>query len=186
MCRGCWRLFYSRCPPSECVLCLQTDLSDMPGSHLTTTNCYLMTRSSLLLMQRCYPSGFACHLGAMSDKLVPSSSLAEPVWAGILRWYLPFVVVFFAIYVPLVILVHAYIALAIDCRILDTCASTVDSSVSAFRYSLHSIIDVPLPVGLMHAYMTALEEEMNSLVVRLSLRFLNAQDPAREGVQDAK
>ena len=92
----------------------------------------------------------------MSDELVPSSSLAEPVWAGILRWYLPFVVVFFAIYVPLVILVRAYIALAIDCRILDTCASTVDSSVSAFRYSLHSIIDVPLPVGLMHAYMTAL------------------------------
>ena len=145
-----------------------------------------MTRSSLLLMQRCYPSGFACHLGAMSVGLVPSSSLAEPVWAGILRWYLPFVILFFLLYIPLLISFHVYIGRAMDCRVLDTCASAVYSSVLAFRYSLHSIADVPLPVGLMHAYMTALEEEMNNLVVRLSVRFLNAENPVREGALEAK
>lgn len=46
-------------------------------SHLT--NCYTMTRSSPLLLQRCYTSALACYLGLMPGKLVPASVLAEPV-----------------------------------------------------------------------------------------------------------
>ncbi|KAF8607113.1 hypothetical protein BDV93DRAFT_603777 [Ceratobasidium sp. AG-I] len=166
---------------------LEAILLEMPTYHLTTTNCYLMTRSSLLLMQRCYPSAFACHLGAMSDELVPSSSLAEPVWAGILRWYLPFVILFFLFYIPLLICFHVYIGRLVNCHALDDCVqrSVVPRPLSAFLHSLHSIVDVPLPVGLMHAYMTALEQEMNDLVVRLSVRFLDAAHPAREGAPGA-
>lgn len=141
-----------------------------------------MTRSSLLLMLRCYPSAFACHLGAMSDILIPSSCLAEPVWAGILQWYLPFVAVFFLLYVPPVILFHLYLKMYINCHAFDACAEALMPRwISALRYSLHSILDAPLPVGLMHSYMTALEQRMNELVVRLSAQFLITKGPASDG-----
>lgn len=124
----------------------------------------------------------------MSDELVPSSSLAEPVWFGIVRWYLPFVVIFFLAYIPLLVLFHTYVGDLAYCHALHSCVEVfvVPKPLSAFLHSLHSILDVPLPVGLMHAYMTALEEEMNELVVRLSARFLTVDGLVREGASETR
>jgi hypothetical protein len=137
-----------------------------------------MTRSSLLLLQRCYPTAFGCHLGAISSGLVPPSVLVEPVWAGLLRWYLPFTIMFFLLYIPLLLLFHTYVGGIMDCQC--TFVYTVPRVIIAFRFALHSIIDVPLPVGVMHAYMTALEGHMNNLVARLSVQFLGTRAPGTD------
>ncbi|KAG9091738.1 hypothetical protein FRC06_000393, partial [Ceratobasidium sp. 370] len=100
---------------------LEAILLEMPTYHLTTTNCYFMTRSSLLLLQRCFPDSFACFMGSASGELVASSDLAEPVWAGLLRWYLPFVIMIFLLYFPLVILGHFIAVNMFACRNLWAC-----------------------------------------------------------------
>lgn len=152
-------------------------------SHLTTTNCYFMTRSSLLLLQRCFPTSFACYIGSSSGELIASSNLAEPVWAGLLRWYLPFVILIFVLYVPIVAVAHVFFYRMISCRQLvcpmefwgpNSGAGMVTGLshiMQALRLSVHGILDVPLPVGLLHAWMTALEVTMNDLVVRLSTQY---------------
>ncbi|KAG9080021.1 hypothetical protein FRC06_007170, partial [Ceratobasidium sp. 370] len=114
---------------------LEAILLEMPTYHLTTTNCYFMTRTSLLLLQQCYPTAFACYLGPMSGELVPASDLMEPVWTGV-----------------------------------------ASPELVALRLALHSLIDVPLPVGIMHAYTTSLESSMNKLVERLSREFLGTRE----------
>ncbi|KAF8593348.1 hypothetical protein BDV93DRAFT_529903 [Ceratobasidium sp. AG-I] len=162
---------------------LEAILLEMPAYHLTTTNCYFMTRTSLLLFQRCYPKAFACHFGPMSGELVSGSDLAEPVWAGLLKWYLPFVVFFVLAYVPPVVIFHVVIARLMDCRGLQECyqypANSLPRELLAMRMALHSIVDVPLPVGLLHSYMTALEGRMNDLIMRLSVQFLGDDAQAR-------
>ncbi|KAG8735615.1 hypothetical protein FRC12_017979, partial [Ceratobasidium sp. 428] len=62
---------------------LEAVLLEMPTYHLTTANCYVMTRTSLLMLQRLHPSVFACCLGSMSGELVDGVELAEPVWVGV-------------------------------------------------------------------------------------------------------
>ncbi|KAG9100186.1 hypothetical protein FRC06_004461 [Ceratobasidium sp. 370] len=47
--------------------------------------------------------------------------------------------------------------------------------IISFRFALHSIIDVPLPLGVVHAYMTALEQKMSRLVDALAAQFLSAE-----------
>lgn len=113
----------------------------------------------------------------MSGVLVAASDLAEPVWAGMLRWYLPFVIIFFLVYIPPMVMFHVYVGRLIECHGFDACVVWIVAprELQALRYSLHSVVDVPLPVGLVHAYMTALETQMNVLVVRLSLQFLGVQ-----------
>ncbi|KAG8678215.1 hypothetical protein FRC08_017970 [Ceratobasidium sp. 394] len=37
--------------------------------------------------------------------------------------------------------------------------------------AIHGIIDVPLPIGILHAWMTALEVRMNNLVTSLSTEY---------------
>ncbi|KAF8607114.1 hypothetical protein BDV93DRAFT_552863, partial [Ceratobasidium sp. AG-I] len=162
---------------------LEAILLEMPAYHLTTTNCYFMTRTSLLLFQRCYPKVFACHFGPMSGELVSGSDLAEPVWAGLLKWYLPFVLFCVLAYVPLVVIFHVIIARLMDCRGLQKCyeypANVLPRALLALRTALHAIVDVPLLVGLLHSYMTALEGRMNDLVVRLSVQFVGDGAQAR-------
>ncbi|KAG8723458.1 hypothetical protein FRC09_003264 [Ceratobasidium sp. 395] len=160
---------------------LEAILLEMPTYHLTTTNCYFMTRSSLLLLQQCYPTVFACYIGSMSGELVQAADLAEPVWEGLIRWYLPFVLLFFLVYIPFVVLVHMHISNLAMCHRLTNCAFyqwkyKVYPEITALRFALHAIIDVPLPTGILHAYMTALESAMNKLVERLSRGFLGARE----------
>ncbi|KAG9085666.1 hypothetical protein FS749_004242 [Ceratobasidium sp. UAMH 11750] len=160
---------------------LEAILLEMPTYHLTTTNCYFMTRTSLLLLQRCYPKAFACYLGSLSGELVPASDLIEPVWTGVVRWYLPFVVLFFMAYLPLVVAIHMQLSMFVRCHWqLASCPhfpydGRPGLTVMALRLALHSLIDVPLPTGIMHAYMTALESAMNELVERLSREFLGTR-----------
>ncbi|CAE6424747.1 unnamed protein product [Rhizoctonia solani] len=157
---------------------LEGILLEMPNySHLTTANCYLMTRSSLILLHRCCPAAFACYLGPPSGELISPSLLAEPVWAGLLRWYLPFVVTFFMIYFPLLILLHQFLYMSFDCFI--TC-TTGNKLLRAVDYALHSILDVPLPIGLIHSYMTSLEVQVNRLVVNISTQFFRIRSAPME------
>ena len=110
----------------------------------------------------------------MTGKPIPGSELAEPVWTGLIEWYLPFVVLFFLVYIPLVGVIH---------YLMGTVVSYGEPSKSggyhllynAFRTAMHPIFDGPLPIGVIHAYMTSLEEEMNDLIVRLLTQFLEIQ-----------
>ncbi|KAF8597578.1 hypothetical protein BDV93DRAFT_547870 [Ceratobasidium sp. AG-I] len=151
---------------------LEAILLEMPTYHLVTTNCYFMTRSSLLLLQRCFPTSFACYLGSASGELVRHSELAEPVWAGLLRWYLPFVIAVFIIYLPAVIFTQVILA-----------GTTKGGGFAdSLRISAHAIIDIPLPVGLLHAWITSLEVRMNDLVLRIATEYqgiLAREDPER-------
>ncbi|KDN40386.1 hypothetical protein RSAG8_08149, partial [Rhizoctonia solani AG-8 WAC10335] len=158
---------------------LEGILVEMPNYHLTTANCYLMTRSSLILLHRCCPAAFACYLGPPSGELISPSLLAEPVWRGLLRWYLPFIVTFFMIYFPLLILLHRFLYMSFDCFI--TC-TTGNKMLRAVDYALHSILDVPLPIGLIHSYMTSLEVQTNRLVVNISTQFFRIRNTHTEPV----
>lgn len=108
----------------------------------------------------------------MSGELMPGSDLAEPVWAGLIKWYLPVVVIFFMLYIPPVVFIHTFLATSVNCGDPLSCAGAFAPSKAfyAFRMALHAIFDGPLPIGLMHGYMTSLEEEMNELVVRLLMQ----------------
>ncbi|QRV99094.1 transmembrane protein [Ceratobasidium sp. AG-Ba] len=168
---------------------LEAILLEMPTYHLTTTNCYFMTRSSLLLLNRCFPSSFACFMGSTSGDLVASSELAEPIWAGLLRWYLPFVITVFLFYFPMLVLAHITVSNGLRCGELWVCPiddtllgpdkpNTMVATVAhmsrldvALRLAPHGLVDVALPAGILHAWMTALEVEMNNLVTRLSAEY---------------
>ncbi|KAG9074785.1 hypothetical protein FS749_013624 [Ceratobasidium sp. UAMH 11750] len=164
---------------------LEAILLEMPTYHLTTTNCYFMTRSSILLLQRCFPNSFACFMGSASGKFIASSELAEPDWAGLVRWYLPFVITMFALYLPLVTFAHCMVANAFACQKIRVCPVHIWSIGSIYwdglvslprvtqglRAATHGIVDVPLPIGILHAWMTALEVRMNNLVTSLSTEY---------------
>lgn len=70
-----------------------------------------------------------------------------------------------------------------NCDVIADCSpeGSLGKFFTVLRYSLHTILDAPLPVGLMHSYMTALEERMNKLVVRLSGQFLVVDESTRSG-----
>ncbi|CAE6533106.1 unnamed protein product [Rhizoctonia solani] len=148
---------------------LEGVLLEMPAYHLTTANCYLMTRSSLLLLQRCYPHAFECYLGGTSSEPIDSSSLAEPVWTGLVRWYLPFAALFMSVY--LFLLVTTYYLMSAQFTF-----STHTRVAYGARYALHYGFDVPLPLGFIHAYMNSLETSANTIVVNLSAQFLIMRD----------
>ncbi|CAE6436179.1 unnamed protein product [Rhizoctonia solani] len=150
---------------------LEAILLEMPTYHLVTTNCYFMTRSSLLLLQRCFPTSFACYMGSTSDQLVDASQLAEPIWAGLIKWYLPFAIIICLIYFPLLTTGHVLMNGAFDCG--TWCRGNLEPRVALYRslrLSLHGM-DVPLPLAILHAWMTALEVRMNELVMRLSAQY---------------
>ncbi|CAE6409834.1 hypothetical protein ACGC1H_006491 [Rhizoctonia solani] len=151
---------------------LEAILLEMPTYHLITTNCYFMTRSSLLLLQRCFPTSFTCHMGSTSAELIHASELAEPIWAGLLKWYLPFASAIFLLYFPLLVTGHLFFNNMLECGKYWECEEKLSSmAVSrALRLALHGL-DVPLPLGLLHAWMTSLEVRMNDLVVRLSTQY---------------
>ncbi|KAJ1301310.1 hypothetical protein OPQ81_003712 [Rhizoctonia solani] len=153
---------------------LEAILLEMPAYHLVTTNCYFMTRSSLLLLQRCFPTSFSCYIGSTSDQPIHASQLAEPIWAGLLKWYLPFAISIFLLYFPLVILGHVVLDNMFECGSPWTCAEKPDGPqmvvYRALRLAIHGI-DVPLPLGLLHMWMTSLEVRMNDLVMRLSTQY---------------
>lgn len=186
--RGYWKLFSGRCQLSESPR-NQKATSLTQSSHLTTANCYFMTRSSLLLMQRCYSSAFACFLGTTSDTLIHPSALAQPIWAGLLRWYLPFVVLFFLSYISLLMMSYHLIWYTVGCiddrYIFRSNACHLSRATMAIVYAMHSLLDAPLPVGMMHAYMTTLEVAMNKLVVDLSSQFLETHDTKPVSVPSA-
>jgi hypothetical protein len=135
-----------------------------------------MTRSSLLLLQRRYPEAFECHLGSASSEVTAPSLLAEPVWAGVVRWYLPFVILFFLIYFPLLVMMHTSIYAHLGCSVSMSRNCKATKLVQGLRYSLHSILDVPLPVGLVHTYLNSLENSMNTTVMKLSAQFMTARN----------
>ncbi|KDN34512.1 hypothetical protein RSAG8_12385, partial [Rhizoctonia solani AG-8 WAC10335] len=47
-------------------------------------------------------------------------------------------------------------------------------AMHGMRYALHFGFDVPIPVGLIHAYMNSLETSANTIVINLSTQFLTA------------
>ncbi|KAH7345438.1 hypothetical protein B0J17DRAFT_639895 [Rhizoctonia solani] len=158
---------------------LEGILLEMPNYHITTANCYLMTRSSLILLHRCCPTAFACYLGSPSGELISASLLAEPVWAGLLRWYLPFVAAFFMLYYPLLIILHRFLYMSFDCFVTCNAGNKLLRSVV---YALHSILDVPLPIGIIHSYMNSLEVQINKLVVNISTQFFRIRNSHAEPV----
>ncbi|KAG8774225.1 hypothetical protein FRC12_002101 [Ceratobasidium sp. 428] len=122
-----------------------------------------------------------------SGELVASSDLAEPIWAGLLRWYLPFVITILLIYFPLLVLAHYVFGNLLGCQKVWVCPIsegpgvdgtmepifiwTLSNLSQGLRLGVHGILDVPLPIGLLHAWMTALEIRMNNLVTRLSSEY---------------
>lgn len=145
-----------------------------------------MTRSSLLLLLQCFPTSFACFLGSSSGELVPASGLAEPVWAGLLHWYLPFVIIILALYIPPIIAAHVILINLLRCKhvmcpmdiwggaglgIGGLGQSPLSISLEALRLAAHGLIDVPIPIGILHAWITVLEVRMNGLVSRLSAQY---------------
>ncbi|CAE6456185.1 unnamed protein product [Rhizoctonia solani] len=161
---------------------LEGILLEMPNYHLTTANCYLMTRSSLILLHRCCPTAFACYLGSPTGELISAALLAEPVWAGLLRWYLPFVAAFFMIYYPLLIILHRFLYMSFDCFVTCNAGNKLLRSVV---YALHSILDVPLPIGIIHSYMNSLEVQINKLVVNISTQFFRIRSSRAEPVPES-
>ncbi|CAE6426524.1 unnamed protein product [Rhizoctonia solani] len=148
---------------------LEGVLLEMPTYHLTTANCYLMTRSSLLLLQTCYPHSFECYLGGALGEAVTPSFLAEPVWTGLIRWYLPFAMIFLLVYMCLLVitdyLISGHFAFSVELR-----------AVYGLRLALHYGFDLPLPLGLLHTYMNSLEIAANTIVMNLSTQFLRVHD----------
>ncbi|CAE6402233.1 unnamed protein product [Rhizoctonia solani] len=148
---------------------LEGVLLEMPTYHLTTANCYLMTRSSLLLLQTCYPHSFECYLGESLGEAVTPSCLAEPVWTGLIRWYLPFAMIFLLVYIILLVttyyIISGHFAFSREVR-----------AVYGVRLALHYGFDLPLPLGLLHTYMNSLEVSANTIVVNLSAQFLRVRD----------
>ncbi|KAG8703798.1 hypothetical protein FRC09_003936 [Ceratobasidium sp. 395] len=55
--------------------------------------------------------------------------------------------------------------------------------LASLRTALHALIDVPLPIGMIHAYLTSLELSMNGLVGRLSREFFQAQESEGSAVE---
>ena len=145
-----------------------------------------MTRSSLLLLLRCFPTSFACHLGSASGNLVPASDFAEPIWAGLLRWYLPFVLVILAFYIPPIIAAHVVVINLLRCKDImcplhfwggaelgvgGLGPSPLSVALESLRLAAHGLIDVAIPIGILHACITVLEVKMNDLVSKLSVRY---------------
>lgn len=117
----------------------------------------------------------------MSGEHFSGSDLAKPVWAGLLKWYLPFVVFFVLAYAPPAVIFHIVIARFIGCygqRVYKEYI-VVFRELLAMRIPLHPLADMPFPVGLLHSYMTALEGRMNDLVMKLSVQFLGDEEQAR-------
>jgi hypothetical protein len=135
-----------------------------------------MTRSSLLLLQRCFPTSFSCYMGSISDQLIDASQLAEPIWAGLIRWYIPFAIIICLIYFPLLTTGHVFLDELFDCGIWCTGNINLEETqprlviYRALRLASHGM-DVPLPLGILHAWMTALEVRMNELVMKLSNQY---------------
>ncbi|KAG8743293.1 hypothetical protein FRC10_012256 [Ceratobasidium sp. 414] len=170
---------------------------EAPTCRFKTVSSFVTARSSLLAIQRCFIHEFACQLGEERE-LVPVSALEEPAWSCLLRWYLPFTSIALVLYAIAVVGIHIWVAsilssntgkpsLANRVGVLEAaekcmsnlsapeCVLSEDSAVwrNALRLMLHIMLDLPFPVGLLHAWLSAKELQIVGLVRRVSARFLN-------------
>ncbi|KAF8607325.1 hypothetical protein BDV93DRAFT_520196 [Ceratobasidium sp. AG-I] len=178
---------------------IEAVILEAPSSHFKTVSSFVTARSSLLVIQRCFPHDFACQLGEERE-LVPASALEEPSWASLLRWYLPFTFIALSLYAIAVVALHIWVAhllgssktskhsignrvgvleAAEKCMLDQTAPECAHSDMSAavwqngLRLMLHLMLDLPFPVGLLHTWLMSTEMRMGGLVRRVSSRFLD-------------
>lgn len=178
---------------------IEAVILEAPSSHFKTASSFVTARSSLLVVQRCFPHDFACQLGEERE-LVSASALEEPSWSSLLRWYLPFASIALSLYTIAVVALHIWVAhllssgnasrpslgnrvgvleAAEKCMIDPTAPECARPEMAAavwqngLRLMLHLMLDLPFPVGLLHTWLMSKEMQMGGLVKRVSSRFLN-------------
>ncbi|KAG9124098.1 hypothetical protein FRC07_012853 [Ceratobasidium sp. 392] len=168
---------------------------EMPTYVLTTKNCFMMTRSILMILCSCFGDGcFICYVGDESSPEGPVSAkfLVEPLYNGIVRWYFPVVLTVLLSYMLVMFLIHWLVEVHLtgnkddvmckwdgqswtDCGdhagALDT---SQDHPRGASQYGgvsfMHMLLDLPIPCAVIHWWLTKMEKEIKSVCVRLRKR----------------
>ncbi|CAE6433745.1 unnamed protein product [Rhizoctonia solani] len=171
---------------------------ESPRHYFKAASSYVTCRSTLGVIYHCFPHDFACSLGEERE-LVPASTLEEPAWASLLRWYFPFTAVALVLYAIAVIAIHVWVGRLVgspqrgnvlevapkcmrdptapECDII----SVVDPVwKSALRLVLHLALDLPFPLGLLHTWLASLELGMDGLMKRVTARYLNQEFESSE------
>jgi len=186
-------------PPRLSVIDVARILSfiqvEMPTYVLTTKNCFMMTRSVLMIMCNCFGDDyFTCYMGETSspEGAVSSAFLVEPLYNGIVRWYFPVVLSILITYMLTMFVVHWFVEVQLTgykdqllCGWNDrdwyTCLKFLESSSEprghprgASQYGgvslMHMLLDLPIPCAVIHWWLTKMEKEIKSVCLRLRTR----------------
>jgi hypothetical protein len=186
-------------PPRLSVIDVARILSfiqvEMPTYVLTTKNCFMMTRSVLMILCNCFGDGyFTCYVGDESSSEGPVSAafLVEPLYNGIVRWYFPVVLSILITYMLTMFVVHWFVEVQLTgykdqllCGWNDrdwyTCLKFLESSSEprghprgASQYGgvslMHMLLDLPIPCAVIHWWLTKMEKEIKSVCLRLRTR----------------
>ncbi|KAB5590361.1 Transmembrane protein [Ceratobasidium theobromae] len=182
---------------SDVCRLIEAVVLESPSHYFKTASSHITCRSTLLTVHTCFPHDFACSVGE-ERRLVSVSTLEEPAWSNLLRWYLPFTSVALVAYVIAVIAIHIWVGrmlasngntqrrmdgleaakkcmrdpAAPECLLLEATESVWKN---ALRLMLHLALDLPFPIGLLHTWLMSIEMQTNKLVKGISARFLNEQ-----------
>ncbi|KAG8737896.1 hypothetical protein FRC10_007543 [Ceratobasidium sp. 414] len=168
---------------------------EMPTYVLTTKNCFMMTRSILMILCTCFGDGcFICYVGDESSPEGPVSAkfLIEPLYNGIVRWYFPVVLTVLLSYMLVMFVIHWLVEVQLtgnkdqttcdwDGREWNKCKEYVESLGAsqenlrgASQYGgvsfMHMLLDLPIPCAVIHWWLTKMEKEIKSVCVRLRKR----------------
>ncbi|KAG9075704.1 hypothetical protein FRC06_009946 [Ceratobasidium sp. 370] len=168
---------------------------EMPTYVLTTKNCFMMTRSILMILCTCFGDGcFICYVGDETSPEGPVSAkfLVEPLYNGIVRWYFPVVLTALLSYMLVMFVIHWLVEVQLtgnkgqttcdwNSRQWDKCKEYVESLNApqehlrgASQYGgvsfMHMLLDLPIPCAVIHWWLTKMEKEIKSVCVRLRKR----------------
>ncbi|KAG8792487.1 hypothetical protein FRC12_005987 [Ceratobasidium sp. 428] len=165
---------------------------EMPTYVLTTKNCFMMTRSILMILCTCFGDGcFVCYIGDESCPEGPVSAkfLVEPLYNGIVRWYFPVVLTVLLSYMLIMFLIHWLVEVHLTsnkdpavcewqtdhwelCK--DDASGSDSHPRSASQYGgvsfMHMLLDLPIPCAVIHWWLTKMEKEIKSVCVSLRKR----------------
>ncbi|KAF8607329.1 hypothetical protein BDV93DRAFT_553048 [Ceratobasidium sp. AG-I] len=190
--------------------------AEMPTYVLTTKNCFMMTRSILMILCNCFgDSQFICYLGDETSPEGPVSAgfLVEPLYNGIVRWYLPVVLTGLVAYILFMLGIHwlleaqpfyfnkidaqracdYYEAEGIfDCLEFVRNAApkdvVVDSAVllrhGGIMY-LHAALDIPFPCAVIHWWLTKMEKEIRKVCEGLRHRMATTGLDGLDSLKDS-
>ncbi|QRW13494.1 transmembrane protein [Ceratobasidium sp. AG-Ba] len=157
---------------------------EMPTYVLTTKNCFMMTRSILMILCTCFGDGyFTCYLeDENSDKnRILAKELVEPLYNGIVRWYFPVVLSVLLTYMLVMFLIHWIVEVHLTghktdpgCDRSQTELNACDLTRGASQYGgvsfMHMLLDLPIPCAVIHWWLTKMEKEIKSVCLRLRKR----------------